>query len=196
MGCKTGRTTWELARTFNNVTGVDLSARTIKVATRLQEQGRFNYIFPDEGEVYDYRQVTLEDFDLKPLVSKVKFLQSDFANLKNVFSGYDLVLLNDILDRIYQPKELISQLHKRINENGILVIATAYDWDESYTKPENWLGGYRSSAEPVRGIEILDELLKEHFVKTDVTTTLPSVFRVNKRKSILKEVEVTVWQKR
>jgi len=196
LGCKTGRTTWELARTFNNVTGVDLSARTIKVANRLQEQGRFNYIFPEEGEVCDYRQVTLEDFDLKPLVSKVKFLQSDFANLKNVFSGYDLVLLNDILDRIYQPKELISQLHKRINENGILVIATAYDWDEKYTKPENWLGGYRSSAEPVRGIETLDELLKEHFVKTHQTATIPSVFRINKRKSILKEVEVTVWQKR
>jgi 5-histidylcysteine sulfoxide synthase/putative 4-mercaptohistidine N1-methyltranferase len=193
MGCKTGRTTWELARTFNNVTGVDLSARTIRVATQLQDQGRFNYIFPEEGEVCDYRQVTLEDFDLKPLVKKVKFLQSDFANLKNVFSGYDLILLNDILDRIYQPKELLAQLHRRMNDNGILVIATSYDWDEKYTKPENWLGGYRSSAEPVRGIETVEELLKEHFIKTDHSTTLPSLFRINKRKSILKEVDVTVW---
>ena len=76
------------------------------------------------------------------------------------------------------------------------MIATAYDWDGKQTKPENWLGGYRSSAEPVRGIEILDELLKEHFVKTDQSAMLPSVFRINKRKSLLKEVEVTVWQKR
>ena len=196
MGCKTGRTSWELARSFNNVTGVDLSARTIKVATQLQDQGRFNYIFPEEGEVCDYRQVTLEDFDLNPLVKKVKFLQSDFANLKNIFSGYDLILLNDILDRIYQPKELLSQLHRRINENGVLVIATAYDWDEKYTKTENWLGGYRSSAEPVRGIETIEELLKEHFIKTDHSTTLPSVFRINKRKSILKTIDVTVWKKR
>jgi 5-histidylcysteine sulfoxide synthase/putative 4-mercaptohistidine N1-methyltranferase len=196
MGCKTGRTTWELARTFNNVTGVDLSARTIRVATQLQEQGRFNYIFPEEGEICDYRQVTLEDFDLKPLVKKVKFLQSDFANLKNVFSGYDLILLNDILDRIYQPKELLSQLHRRMNDNGILVIATSYDWDEKYTKPENWLGGYRSSAEPVRGIETVEELLREHFIKTDQKTTLPSLFRINKRKSVLKDVEVTVWRRR
>ena len=65
MGCKTGRTTWELAREFNQVTGVDLSARTIRTATQLQEQGRINYIFPDEGELYDYRQVTLEDFELE-----------------------------------------------------------------------------------------------------------------------------------
>ena len=196
LGCKTGRTTWELARSFDNATGVDLSARTIRVASLLQEQGRFNYIFPDEGEICDYRQVTLEDFDLKPLVNKVKFLQSDFANLKNVFSGYDLILLNDILDRIYQPKELLSQLHRRMNDNGLLVLATAYDWDEKYTKPENWLGGFRSSAEPVRGIETVEELLKEHFVKTDQTATLPSVFRINKRKSVLKEVEVSVWKKR
>jgi hypothetical protein len=83
-----------------------------------------------------------------------------------------------------------------MNDNGILVIATSYDWDEKYTKPGNWLGGYRSSAEPVRGIETVEELLKEHFIKTDQKTTLPSLFRINKRKSILKEVDVTVWRRR
>ncbi len=196
MGCKTGRTTWELARKFNNVTGVDLSARTIRVATQLQEQGRINYLFPDEGEIADYRQVTLEDFDLKPFVTKVKFLQSDFANLKNVFSGYDLILLNDIVDRIYQPKKLLTELHHRMNENGILIIATAFDWDEKFTKPENWLGGFRSSAEPVRGAETMEEILNEHFIRLDKSATLPSIFRINKRKSILKEVTVTVWKKR
>ncbi|MEI7421467.1 MAG: 5-histidylcysteine sulfoxide synthase [Prolixibacteraceae bacterium] len=196
LGCKTGRTSWELARTFNNVTGVDLSARTIRIATQLQEQGRFNYIFPEEGEICDYRQVTLEDFDLTPLVRKVKFLQADFANMKNIFSGYDLILLNDIVDRIYQPKELISQLHRRMNDNGLLVLATSWDWDEKYTKAENWLGGYRSSAEPVRAIETVEELLKEHFSKTGDQTSLLSVHRINKRKSIVKNVEVTVWRKK
>jgi putative 4-mercaptohistidine N1-methyltranferase len=196
LGCKTGRTTWELARTFTNVTGIDLSARTIRVATQLQEQGRFNYIFMDEGEICDYCQVTLDDFDLKPLVKKVKFMQADFANMKNIFSGYDLILLNDIIDRIYQPKELLSQLHKRMNDNGVLVLATSWDWDEKYTKPENWLGGYRSSAEPVRGIITVEELLGEHFVRTDQSTTIPSLFRINKRNSILKEVEVSVWRKK
>jgi len=196
MGCKTGRTSWELARTFNNVTGVDLSARTIRVATQLQEQGSFNYVFPEEGEIVEYRQVKLEDFDLAQLVKKVKFLQSDFANLKNVFSGYDLILLNDILDKIYQPTELLSNLHRRMNDKGILVIATAYDWDEKQTKPENWLGGYRSSAEPVRGDETVESLLKEHFTKSDRSTVLTSIFRINRRKSILKEVEVTVWRKK
>lgn len=196
MGCKTGRATWELARTFDHVTGIDLSARTIRIATLLQEQGRFSYLFPDEGEIADFRQVSADDFGLKPLVDKVKFLQADFANLKNVFSGYDLILLNDILDRIYQPKELLAQLHRRLNDSGVLVVATAYDWDEKFTKAENWLGGFRSAAEPVRGKETVEELLKTHFVQTDQTTTLPSVFRINKRKSILKTVEIEVWQKR
>ena len=196
LGCKTGRTSWELARAFSNVTGVDLSARTIRIATQLQEQGRFNYIFPEEGEICDYRQVTLEDFDLTSLVRNVKFLQADFANMKNIFSGYDLILLNDVVDRIYQPKELISQLHRRMNDNGLLVLATSWDWDEKYTKAENWLGGYRSSAEPVRAIETVEELLKEHFSKTGDQTSLLSVHRINKRKSIVKNVEVTVWRKK
>ena len=196
LGCKTGRTSWELARNFNNVTGVDLSARTIRVASQLQDQGRFNYIFPEEGEICGYRQVTLEDFDLKPLVRKVKFLQADFENMKNIFSGYDLILLNDIVDRIYQPKELIAQLHRRMNDNGLLVLATSWDWDEKYTKTENWLGGYRSSAEPVRAIETMEELLQEHFLKTEDQTSLVSVHRINKRKSLVKNVEVSVWRKK
>ena len=195
MGCKTGRSTWELARYFDNVTGVDLSARTIRVAIRLQEQGRFNYVFPEEGEVLDYRQVTLEDFDLKPLVKKVKFLQSDFTNLKNVFTGYDLILLNDILDQVYHPRELLAHLHRRMNGNGLLVIASAFDWDTKYARQENWLGGYRSSAEPVRGIDTVGELLRENFKRIDTEAILPSLLRINKRKSVLKELFVTVWQK-
>lgn len=196
LGCKTGRSTWELARFFDKVTGVDISARTIRIAIQLQEQGRFNYIFPEEGEVFDYRQVTLEDFGLKPLVGKVKFLQADFSNLKNVFNGYDLILLNDILDKVYHPLELLANLHKRMNNNGLLVIASAYDWDTQYTTKANWPGGYRSSAEPVRGIDTLEVLLKENFSRIGTEAVLPSVLRINRRKSVLKEVVVTVWQKR
>jgi putative 4-mercaptohistidine N1-methyltranferase len=196
MGCKTGRSSWELARYFNHVTGIDLSARTIRVATQLQEQGRFSYVFPDEGEISDYRRVSLEDFDLRPLVRKVKFLQADFSNMKNVFSGYDLVLINDILDQVYQPAEILRQIHRRMNDNGVLVIASAYDWDARYTNPENWLGGYRSSAEPVRGIGTIGEILKDNFVRLDIGRVFPSVFRLNRHKSILKEVEVTVWRKK
>jgi 5-histidylcysteine sulfoxide synthase/putative 4-mercaptohistidine N1-methyltranferase len=195
MGCKTGRSTWELARFFDKVTGVDLSARTIRIAIQLQEQGRFNYVFPEEGEVFDYRQVKLEDFDLKPLVGKVRFLQADFANLKNVFNGYDLILLNDILDQVYHPRELLANLHRRLNQNGLLVIASAFDWDTKLTTKANWLGGYRSSAEPVRGMDTVEELLKENFTRKDIEAVIPSVLRINRRKSVLKEVMVTVWQK-
>jgi hypothetical protein len=77
----------------------------------------------------------------------------------------------------------------------LLVIASAFDWDTKLTTKANWLGGYRSSAEPVRGMDTVEELLKENFTRKDIEAVIPSVLRINRRKSVLKEVMVTVWQK-
>ncbi|MCE1200430.1 MAG: class I SAM-dependent methyltransferase, partial [Marinilabiliales bacterium] len=127
---------------------------------------------------------------------KVQFLQADFANMKELFCGYDLILLNDVVDQIYQPNRLLSQIHERLNEQGILVLATAWDWDAGKTKPANWLGGFRSLAEPVRGMDTVESILKDRFERIGEIQTFPYVIRINKRKSVLKMVEATVWQKK
>ena len=51
LGCATGRATFELARFCDFVTGIDFSARFIRVGHELQEKGYARYQIQDEGEL-------------------------------------------------------------------------------------------------------------------------------------------------
>ena len=51
LGCAAGRSTFELARHFNRVTGVDFSARFIGQGVQLAEQGILRYTLTDEGDL-------------------------------------------------------------------------------------------------------------------------------------------------
>jgi len=196
LGCKTGRSTWELARTFDEVTGLDFTARNIRLAIELQENGNMQYIFPEEGELVSYHQINLKDLDMEALTGKVAFYQADASNLKDLYTGYDLILVNDILDEMYNPAKFLSQVHDRLNAGGLLVIASSYNWDEERTDKHNWLGGYREDGEPVWTRDALTQLLSEHFEPTGDDEQLQSVLPYSKRKYEVKEVEVSFWKKR
>jgi len=196
LGCRTGRTTFELARGFDHVTGLDFTARNIRVAVHLQEYGKFNYMFPEEGELFSYNELNLSKMGLDNFSKKVTFLQSDASNMKQIFVGYDLVLINDILDQMYNPRHFLSGVHKRINPGGRLVVATGFDWSDQCTKRENWVGGRREGGEQIWGEDDLTSLLKENFVKIDGPIHVPSVTRINKRKYSFNTIEVTIWEKK
>lgn len=196
LGCRTGRTTWELARHFDHVTGLDFTARNIRVPIQLRENGSFNYVFPEEGELLSYHQLNIHQLGFDQLVDKVTFLQSDASNMKTLFTGYDLVLLNDILDQMYNPRHFLENVHKRINEGGRLVVATGFDWDEKCTVKENWVGGRREAGEQIWGTDDLAMLLSQTFTQIGDSQTIPLVKRINKRKYNYQNIEVTIWKKR
>ena len=196
LGCRTGRTTWELAKGFESVTGLDFTARNIRVAVQLQENGSFNYVFPEEGDLLSYHQLNMNNLGFDKLVNKVNFMQSDASNMKSIFVGYDLVLINDILDQMYNPRHFLQSVHKRINKGGRLIVATGFDWSEACTIRENWVGGHRDSGEQIWGEDDLADLLSESFVKIDGPITIPSVKRINKRKYSFNNIDVTIWEKK
>lgn len=196
LGCRTGRTTFELAKEFDHVTGVDFTARNIRVAVELQEHGRYNYVFPEEGELLSYHQLNIRELGFEHLVEKVSFLQSDASNLKTFFMGYDLVLVNDLLDQMYNPRHFLGGIHKRINEGGRLIIATGFDWSEECTRKENWVGGYREAGEQIWGEDDLAGLLGDRFNLIKGPFTIPMVRRINKRKYSCQNLDVTIWEKR
>lgn len=196
LGCRTGRTTWELAKGFDTVTGLDFTARNIRVAVQLQENGNFKYVFPEEGELLSHNQLNINTLGYSDLARKVTFLQSDASNMKSVFVGYDLVLINDILDQMYNPRHFLRGVHKRMNEGGRLIVATGFDWSEECTIRENWVGGHRKAGEQIWGQDDLDALLSETFLKIEGPITIPSVKRINKRKYSYNNIDVSVWEKK
>ncbi len=195
LGCKVGRSTFELARVFDHVTGLDFTARNIKVATSIKEEGIAVYAFPDEGELVHFREIneTALGFDL--LSPKVEFWQADASNLKAQFTGYDLILLNDMIDETYDPVGLLSKIHKRLNPGGILVVASAFNWNEEQIRQRKTLGGIRVDGEPVRSIEALFDFLKTSFKPIESSISLLSSLPYNLRKTEIKRIEVFSFEK-
>lgn len=191
LGCQVGRTTWELARHFDHVTGLDFTARNIRVGTRLQADGSAKYQFQYQGELVAFNEIQLKELGLEGLSEKVAFWQADASNLKPIFSNYDLIVLNDLIDRTTNPRKLLSTIHERLNSNGILVIASAYNFAES-ASPEVRIGGYREDGEPVTAFDDLKRLLSERFQLLK-TSELIRVLPQSQRVAQLHNMHITAW---
>lgn len=196
LGCATGRTTFELAKYFDRVTGLDFSARFIRIGTQLKETGKLNYIRKEEGKLSSYQEVKLDDCGLDFIREKLEFFQADACNLKTIYTGYDLVFAGNLIDRLYDPIKFLQEIHLRINENGMLVLTSPYTWLEEFTELKKWVGGYRKDGEPYTTLDGLKEILKEHFELLDEPKDVPFVIRETSRKYQHTIAQMTIWRKK
>ena len=195
LGCASGRSTFELARHFDHVTGVDFSARFIGQGVQLAQQGILRYTLTDEGELVSYKERTLTGLGLEHVKDKVEFFQGDACNLKPIHTGYDLILAANLIDRLYDPAKFLDTVHKRINTGGLLMITSPYTWLEEHTKKEAWVGGYKRDGENFTTLDGLKEVLGKHFKLIQGPQAVPFVIRETKRKFQHTLAEATIWEK-
>lgn len=197
LGCAVGRASFELAKGgFERVTGLDFSTRFFRLAARMQEEGYLRYALPEEGEIVSFHEIGLKDFALEEVRERVQFSQADACNLPEKFSGYDLVLAANLIDRLYSPRRFLTMIHERINPGGLLVLTSPYTWLEEFTRKEEWLGGFREAGEPVWTLDGLKEALAPHFCLLGEPRDVPFVIRETRRKFQHSLAEVTVWELR
>ncbi|MCG7495479.1 5-histidylcysteine sulfoxide synthase [Vibrio sp. Of7-15] len=195
IGCSVGRASFELAQYFEHVDAIDFSARFIQQAYALSEQGEKRYTICTEGELVEFKSVSLQQFGYQHCASKIDFSQGDACNLKPQFSGYDLVYAANLIDRLVDPGLFLSSIHERINHGGYLVIVSPYTWLETYTDKEKWVGGIKVNGENFTTLDGLTETLIGHFELVAVKE-IPFVIRETKRKFQHTISEMTVWRKR
>jgi putative 4-mercaptohistidine N1-methyltranferase len=195
LGCAVGRASFELAKEFDLVTGIDSSARFIRVALQLKEKGVAYFELVEEGDVVSYHAARLSELGLDGVVDRVEFFQGDATNLKPQFTGYDLILAANLIDRLSDPRRFLETVHERLNPGGMLVIASPYTWLEEFTRKENWLGGVRHGGEPYFTLDALRELLSPNFVMLDAPQNLEFVIRETRRKFQHTVSELTAWKR-
>jgi 5-histidylcysteine sulfoxide synthase/putative 4-mercaptohistidine N1-methyltranferase len=195
LGCAVGRASFELARGgFQRVTGLDFSTRFFRLAARMQEEGYLRYAFPEEGEILSFHEISLADLGLEGVRERVEFYQADACNLPEKFTGYDLVLAANLIDRLYSPRRFLATIHERINPGGLLVIISPYTWLEEFTKKDEWLGGYKDAGENVTSLEGLNSALAPRFRLLGEPRDIPFVIRETRRKFQHTIAEMTVWE--
>ncbi len=193
IGCAVGRSAFELARHFEHVDAIDFSTRFIRNALNLRQHGSVKYMIPDEGELCTARTVHLHDLGLGDAVARVDFAQGDACNLKDKFTGYDLIFAGNLIDRLYNPRKFLQDMLARLNPGGWLVLTSPYTWLEEYTDKSEWLGGVKVHGENLTTLDALKRALQPRFSLHGVHD-VPFVIRETARKFQHTIAQMTLWK--
>ena len=187
LGCAVGRSSFELTRHFDQVVGIDFSARFIEAAQRMGRDREVTIQTPREGSRTDKLRLLLPD---KLHTASVQFEQGDACRLRGNLGSFDFVLMANLIDRLPDPALCLARTPDLVVPGGWLVITSPYTWLEEYTPREKWLGGESGST-----LEALKETLAPSF-ELRRTLDLPFLIREHLRKYQWSVAEASVWQRK
>jgi putative 4-mercaptohistidine N1-methyltranferase len=186
LGCAVGRSSFELSRHFEEVVGIDFSARFIAAAERMRKERAVTVRAAREGSATDELRLELPS-DLR--TDHVCFERGDACRLRADLGTFDLVLMANLIDRLPDPARCLAGLPELIPYGGWLVITSPYTWLEEYTPREKWLDGGGRGA-----LNALKEQLAPAFALRQVFD-LPLLIREHRRKYQWSVAEASVWQR-
>ena len=196
LGCAVGRSSFDLAKGFDAVVGIDLSSRFIDAANRMQAGETLPYFLHDEGELGRTVEVSLNTLEFSGVRNKVKFEVGDACNLGADHIGYDLIFAGNLIDRVNNPTAFLNDLQHRIVPGGVLVISSPYTLLEEYTPKSNWIGGLVKNGETHTVLQGMQTVLAPHFRLLRAPLDVPFVIRETSRKFQHSIAEMTVWERK
>jgi hypothetical protein len=108
---------------------------------------------------------------------------------------FEVVLLANLIDRLWDPRRCLEQLPTLIVPGGQLLITTPCTWLADYTPRANWLGGRQCNGRPIRTVDSLQEILRDSFDLSQ-TAELPFLLREHARKFQWSVASGTRWIRR
>jgi 5-histidylcysteine sulfoxide synthase/putative 4-mercaptohistidine N1-methyltranferase len=172
VGCSVGGTTFELARYFTDVVGIDYSSSFIDTCNELRNGGKVTYQVRGEGDRLLAQQYTAT---VPPLIDprRVRFEVGDACNLDpRALGQFDAVLAANLLCRLPDPQAFLSVLRHLVRPGGVLMFTSPFSWLVQYTPRVNWLGGGAQTSSAA-----LQSLLAPHFELVSETQDLPFLMR-------------------
>lgn len=195
LGCAVGRTGFELAKEFEQVTAVDLSHRFIEAAENLRRDGVARYELREEGELTRECQVRLADLGLEKARERIHFMVGDAAAVETIPESYNLVFAGNLIDRLPDPGAFLADVHRHLKVGGILVLTSPYTLLEAFTPRQNWLGGIVEHGEPVTVLDGMRRILSSRFEEAQAPSDLEFVIRETRRKFQHTIAQMTVWRR-
>jgi UV DNA damage endonuclease len=129
---------------------------------------------------------------------------SDSAQARLVVENDDkgsMYSVKDLYDGIFQVVKVpitFDYHHHRINDGGLLLLGSTYNWNETFCAKQHWLGGYKDtqSGENVSSLETLHALLSKDFEPVGLPEELAFVLADNARCFQHQISQVTLWKKK
>ena len=195
IGCAVGRASFELARQYREVLGVDLSRAFIDAADTLRNDGMLEHFCRDEGELGHRLQARVD-----PAIARgrVTFRQADACSLPAELADFDAVLMANLLCRLPSAKSLLGRLGGPlglVRTGGVVAIFSPYTWLEQFTPRGAWLGGYEDRDGPVRSAQTLRTLLAAEGFELRREAEFPLLIREHARKYQYIVTHAMLWQR-
>lgn len=192
IGCAVGRASFELARIFQEVVGIDFSLPFVNACNQLKEQGQLPYTATIEGNLtIQHDAVVPQDIERNRCI----FKQGDACNLPTDLGTFDCILAGNLICRLRDPFAFLHRLPGLVAPGGILVIASPYTWLEQFTAKSLWLGGYKDdSGKEVRGFDTMKKLFSPYF-ELVAEKNEPLLIQETARKSQWTVAHVTIWRR-
>jgi putative 4-mercaptohistidine N1-methyltranferase len=188
LGCAVGRSSFELSRVFDSVVGIDFSHAFIQAAQTLRGGKALPFASATEGSRTEQQTATLPEGVHS---DRVLFQQGDACALPKDLGTFDAVLMANLIDRLYHPQACLDQLPGLVKPGGIVVLTSPYTWMDTFTPPENWIGGTEKESTG----DALVAAMGPSFERID-TFDLPFLIREHQRKFQWSVAEATIWKRR
>ncbi|RYD32401.1 MAG: putative 4-mercaptohistidine N1-methyltransferase [Verrucomicrobiaceae bacterium] len=181
IGCAVGRSSFELSKFCQEVTGIDFSHSFVNAAEEMRTAGPLSYQVAEEGRFTSTRTAALPD-GAHP--GRVRFLQGDAMNLPDDLGTFDLVHAANLVCRLTEPRRFLDRLPALVKPGGFLLLTTPCTWLEEFTLPENmpavrtfdWLQHLLSPAFTLRRRVDLPFLIREHARKFQWSVALGTLW--------------------
>lgn len=195
IGCAVGRASFELARGYQEVIGVDLSRAFIDTAEILQSDGHFDYFRKDEGELGAHLTA-----HVAPAIDRhrVAFRQADACSLPADYVDFDAVLMANLLCRLPSPKSLLGRLggpRGLVKVGGLVALFSPYSWLEQFTPHGAWPGGFEKAGRAIKTADALREFFTQEGFELRREEEVPLVIREHHRKYQYIVTHAMLWQR-
>lgn len=193
IGCAVGRSSFELAKRFDQVVGIDFSHGFINACNQLKTYGRLEYTVQTEGSLVS-EHVAEVDPDIDR--GRLSFYQGDACNLPSDLGQFGCVLAANLVCRLPNPYQFLDRLPSLVAPGGVLVITSPYSWLEEFTPKNLWLGGYKNAdGKIVTGFDNLKSYLGPNFELIE-DKPMPFFIRETARKNQWTVAHATIWKRR
>ncbi|MDO8291081.1 MAG: putative 4-mercaptohistidine N1-methyltransferase, partial [Parvibaculum sp.] len=196
LGCAVGRASFELARSFDEVIGLDYSQSFVDAANRLKSQGELNYVRHDSGRFNTALRAKVDENISR---ERIQFVRGDASDLHSRelqrttnMKGFDAALLSNLLCRLPDPAACLRQFTEDdslLNKGGILVLVSPNSWMDQYTAPDKFIDGATNEMALAKLAELLPGFDLVH------EDDLPFMIREHRRKYEYIVSQVSVWRK-
>eukprot|EP01101_Sappina_pedata_P004955 TRINITY_DN2180_c0_g1_i1.p1 TRINITY_DN2180_c0_g1~~TRINITY_DN2180_c0_g1_i1.p1 ORF type:complete len:821 (-),score=296.35 TRINITY_DN2180_c0_g1_i1:81-2198(-) len=204
LNCEVGRSSYELAKTFDGVSAFSLDEETFRLSMILKRHGKREYEKTIEGEII------LKGLAQLPYTldrSRACFSESSDAKVIEDFQAlakkhreqqgkeFDAVVAIDLLTKLRNPRKLTDILPQVVRKGGVVAISSAFDWNKECIPKPNWIGGYYLNGEEHDSAKVLKQTLSKEFDcvgEKEVVSILP----VSARSSAVSIQTVLIFRKK